>query len=327
MTELKGDQISIIEVDGKPVKVMNWHGYNIQVGAFKSPFLLNEIQKRRNQNKSNIIVITGSPGEGKTYAGIRLCEILDPKFNPNTQIVFTRPQLLHIIGEKSPLKRGQVILIDEAHYSMGSRRWIEAIQKDLMDALASVRSRGYVIIIIALHINMLDVIVRKYVLSFMIYMEGRGNGIAYKLYTPRFAKELYKTRMGRVRLQLPQAELCNYPDCLECEHRSWCTTTRAVYERRKKEFVDNASKQAEARAREREEKKKRLNYSKEIEPMLLKRAKDNKLKRTKRGNITVPSIQRAIEEELERQCGIEQAKHFRGRFKEKYPKIVEKLPE
>lgn len=215
----KAEQISIIEdEEGKPIKVMNWHGYYVEIGAHKGPFFFNEIQNRRNKNKSNIIVVTGPPGEGKTYCAIRLAEIFDPHFDPNTQIIFTRPQLLHVIGEKSPLKRGQVIIIDEAHYGMGSRRWMEAVQKDLMDALASVRSRGFIIMIVALHIEMLDIIVRKYVLSFMIHMEDRGVGVAYRLYTPRFAKELYKTRLGKIRLMLPNAELCDYPDCLTCEY-------------------------------------------------------------------------------------------------------------
>ena len=219
----------------------------------EEPFFFDEIESRREKNKSNIIVITGSPGEGKTYTGIRLAEIFDKRFDPTTQIVFSRPQLLHVIGEHSPLKRGQVILIDEAHYGMGSRRWMENVQKDLMDALASVRSRGFIIIIVCLHIEMLDKIVRKYVLSFMLHMEDRGLSVVYRLYTPRFAKELFKERLGKMRLQLPNAELCAFPDCLECKHRFDCMTTRAVYERRKKHFVDEASKQAEERAKAQEQ--------------------------------------------------------------------------
>lgn len=291
----KGDQISFIEEHGKKIKVMNWHGFNVQIGSFKSPFFFNEIQNRRNRNKSNIIVITGSPGEGKTYFGIRLAEIFDKKFNPKTQIVFTRPQLLHVIGEKSPLKRGQVIVIDEAHYGMGSRRWMENVQKDLMDALASVRSRGYVIIIVCLHIQMLDVIIRKYVLSFMIHMEDRGVGIAYRLYTPRFAKELYKTRLGKVRLLLPNAEICDYPDCLECEHNKMCYTTRAIYERRKKSFVDESSKQAEDRAIEREKMQKRTPIKKGVQLLL---DHWDELNMNNQGNIERVSAYMVIEKHL-----------------------------
>jgi len=309
----KGDQISVIEIDGKKVKVMNWHGYYVQVGSYRVPFFFNEIEKRRNKNKSNIIIITGSPGEGKTYTGIRLAEIFDKHFDPNIQIIFSRPQLLHVIGEKSPLKRGQVILIDEAHYGMGSRRWMESVQKDLMDALASVRSRGFIIIIVCLHIEMLDIIIRKYVLSFMIHMEDRGISVVYRLYTPRFAKELFKERLGKMHLQLPNAELCAYPDCLECNYKETCMTTRAIYERRKKAFVDEASKQAEVRAREREQ----ITISdKELEQILYKFKEE--FVYTNRGNIEIANIQIIIERETERNIGRIKARNLGRRLQLKY---------
>ena len=288
-----GDQYQTLEVNGKKVRVMLWHGYYVQVGGYKSPFFFNEIQSRRNQNKSNIIIITGSPGEGKTYFGIRLGEIFDPKFNPEMQIIFTRPALLRVIGEKSPLKRGQVIVIDEAHYGLGSRRWMESVQKDLMDALASVRSRGFIIIIISLHIDMLDKVVRKYVLSFMIHMEDRGKGIVYRLYTPRFAKELYKIRLGTVKLKLPHAEYCEHPSCLTCEYRDRCMTNRAIYERNKKAFVDNASKQAEARAEEREQQAIRIPVKKVVQDLI---AEGNNVKITPRGVVDIGWLQSWYEE-------------------------------
>jgi len=281
-----GDQYETIEIDGRKVEVTNWHGYYVEAGSHKSPFFFNEIENRRNNNKSNIIIITGSPGEGKTYFGMRLCEIFDPKFDSDKQIIFTRPQLLHIIGENSPLKRGQVILIDEAHYGMGSRRWMESVQKDLMDALASVRSRGFIIMIVSLHIDMLDVIVRKYVLSFMIHVEDRGKGVVYRLYTPRFAKELYKTRLGTVELMLPHAEHCQHPSCLACEHRGICMTTRAIYERNKKAFVDNASKLAEARAEEKASMQSRTTKNFKVQLLL---EHWDELDINSRGNISMES--------------------------------------
>lgn len=292
------DPVSIIKDDeGKPIKVMNWHGYYVRLGSNKSPFFYNEIQNRRNKNKSNIIVITGSPGEGKTYCAIRLAEVFDPHFDPELQIIFTRPQLLHVIGEKSPLKRGQVIIIDEAHYGMGSRRWMETVQKDLMDALASVRSRGFIILIVSLHIDMLDKIVRKYVLSFMIHMEDRGVGIVYRLYTPRFARELYKTRLGKLKLRLPQAEYCDHPDCLTCKYVTGeCETTRAIYERNKKAFIDNASKLAEARAIEREQMVVRINKEKVVQELL---AEGEKVELNLRGRVDKAYLYMFIEKRYE----------------------------
>ena len=202
--------------------------------------------------------------------------------------MYKRQQLLHVIGEKSPLKRGQIILIDEAHYGMGSRRWMESVQKDLMDALASVRSRGFIIIIVSLHIDMLDVIVRKYVLSFMIHIEDRGRGVVYRLYTPRFARELYKIRLGTVKLKLPQAEICEHPSCLTCQYRGVCLTTRAVYERYKKAFVDNASKLAEERAEERDSKEIRVSMKKALQDLSIV---TDKPKRPNSGLLPIPWLQ------------------------------------
>ena len=37
----KAEQIFIIEHEGKQVKVMNWHGYAVQIGSYRIPFFFN----------------------------------------------------------------------------------------------------------------------------------------------------------------------------------------------------------------------------------------------------------------------------------------------
>lgn len=318
------EQLLMVEQEGKQIRAMNWHGYAVQVGSYKSPFFFNSVQSRRTQNKSNIIIITGPPGEGKTYTGIRLAEIFDHRFDPEKQIVFSRPHLLHVIGENTPLKRGQVILIDEAHYGMGSRRWMENVQKDLMDALASVRSKGFIIIIVSLHIELLDIIIRKYVLSFMIHMEDRGSSVVYRLYTPRFAKELFKERLGKMSLQLPNAELCDYPDCLECKHKEVCMTTRAIYERRKKRFIDETSKQAESRALEREQRRRTVSDKDQVK--ILYEFRDE-LKWTRLGNIDYASTQIILERECKKTTGRIKAQTLGRRLILEHPDVRPPAPE
>ena len=129
---------------------------------------------------------------------------------------------------------------------------------------------------------MLDVIVRNYVLSFMIHIEDRGKGVVYRLYTPRFARELYKIRLGTVTLDLPHAEHCELPSCLACEHRSICQTTRAIYERNKKAFVDNASKLAGERAEEKERKQLRISKEKVVQDLL---TEGDKVELNQRGRV------------------------------------------
>jgi len=239
------------------LKIMDWNGTMVAFGPGYAPRFLDIIASRRKTGKSNILVVTGSPGEGKSWFGARLGEIFDDKFDPYLQIPFTREHLLWLIGENSPLKEGQVILIDEAHFGMGARRWHDSVQQDLMDQIAAVRSKGYIIIIIVLHLDMIDKIVRKFVLSFMLHMEDRGHATAYRLYTPRFQNEMHRKRIGAVRLQVPDPDLCEHPGCLRCKFLKdgTCLTSRAVYERRKRTFVDDMAAQAKKRAEEKDKQK------------------------------------------------------------------------
>jgi hypothetical protein len=251
--------------------IMNWNGFKVPYSGGKTAEFFDIIDSRRKQNKSCMIIITGDPGGGKTYAALRLGEIFDPRFNVEmtpydepggSQVTFGRKQLMHLIGNDTPLQREQVIVIDEAQFAMGSRRWYEDVQKDLIEQVEAVRSRGFIIIIVALHLNLLDNIIRRYVLSFMIHMEDRGKGIVYRLYTPRFESEMRKKRLGSITLNLPNYELCKHPDCLRCPHLYpenpkivECNYLRAVYERSKKAFIGNKNTEKEAQHEARERKR------------------------------------------------------------------------
>ena len=229
----------------------NWNKFRIMEGPGRVPFFSQLISERKTAGRSCIILLAGPPGEGKSHAAIRLAQKLDSKFrlldkppdDPATdpsQVAFSREHLLFLLGNNSPLKRGQAIIIDESQYAMGSRRWYEDIQKDLMETFEAIRSKGLIIMIVALHMDLLDVIIRKYVLSFMIYLEKRGVGTVYSLSTPRFSSEMMKRKLGKIKLLLPGYEQCRSPACLTCRHlhrTPHCTNLRAVYERRKKLYV------------------------------------------------------------------------------------------
>lgn len=229
-------------------------------GGSYSTAILDEILRRRNNQESVVITITAGPGSGKTYMGIALAQILDKRFHcsdtpepppieDSGQIVFTRAHLTHLVSSESPLKRGQVILLDESHFGIGARDWQNRDQKDLVNLLAAVRSRGYILILIVLHSSMIDKIVRAYVVNYEFHMSTRGTAIVYRRWFPQFGSEAYSKRLGLMTLPLPDHQLCNYPTCLGCQYLhkpegQRCKTIRAVYERRKSEFLDEASKAA-----------------------------------------------------------------------------------
>jgi len=242
-------------------KTMDWKGVYVKTGSGYGPFFFNEIEKIRNNIEACIIAVTGPGGSGKTYFALRLAQLLDPTFNPKIQVPFGSSAFLTLISEDSPLKMGQFIIPDESQFTMGARNWYEDIQKDLMNQIEAVRSKGYVIMIIALNMAVLDKIARSYVMTHLIHMNKRGEATAYRFYMPAFAKEPYKKKLGKVRLMLPGAEECGHSSCLRCgfsgvKKSTWakrgewaadtpiCQNIRAQYEREKKAYLERTATEA-----------------------------------------------------------------------------------
>jgi len=224
--------------------------------------VIDEILKKINNQESVVIVITGSPGTGKTYLGMALAQILDARFHctdtpppapkeDDGQIPFTREHLMYLTGADSPLERGQVILPDESHFGIGARGWQNRTQQDLTNYIAAIRSKGYVLIIVVLHTEMIDKMVRDFVINYEIRVTNRGEGIVYRRWFPQFGKEVFKKRIGSIKLPLPDHNLCNFKTCLGCRYvkpkdpKYRCMSIRALYERRKEDFLNSQSKLGE----------------------------------------------------------------------------------
>jgi len=230
-------------------KWMNYHGFRIMVGVARSPFFLNEIMQAIHKQESCIVIFTGKPGKGKSYSALRIAQMVDRRFDPDKQVAFKSADLLDMIAPSSQLKRGQVVMVDEAQFVMGARRWYEDVQKDLMDHLESVRSRGLIIFIIALSIDVLDKVVREFVLSHMVYQEDRGSMVPYRLWKPRFGGGMRSKRMGRVKLLLPGFKDCKCRTCLTCVWKGSCLNIRARYERRKRAFIEEKIRESRSKGR------------------------------------------------------------------------------
>jgi len=258
------DRFKYLEKVG--VKCLKYgHTLVLQGGGY-STSIFDEIRKKQNNNESVVVAATGYPGKGKTYGVIRICQKLDPKFHlhdipppdpsiDDGQIAFSRAHLDYLTGEKTPLKRGQVIVIDEAHYGVGARKWGEREQQEIVDHIAAIRSKGFLLFLVVLHTEMIDKILRKFVFNYEFSFHKRGTAIAYRKYFPQFAKEPYVKRLGRVKLLLPDEQFCNALDCFKCKEpildlknqnpEGRCETLRAIYERRKEWFLNHTKDEEE----------------------------------------------------------------------------------
>ena len=204
------------------VHAVKWYDHVFLVGADFDLSFFEEMAKRQKSKENCIFIITGTPGKGKSWFGLKLGEIFDPKFKildvdempppgeDTSQVTFERPHLLYLIGNDSPLDRGEYIMVDEAQYAMGSRRWFEEVQRDVVEQIESVRSRGFIICIIALHLSLLDKIIRQFMLAYMVGINARGEATIYRLYTPRFADKMHQKKIGTLHVTLPGVDELGY---------------------------------------------------------------------------------------------------------------------
>jgi len=232
-------QICWINYKGTAKRVTNFRGYAVGIGAGEKPWFFNDLAIRQAKQQPIVCLATAEQGAGKTYCVIRLAEILDPKFDPQKQIVMNRTEILKLVSGRGGLKRNQVIIIDEAQFGASSREWGKKEQIQLMKHLAAARFKGFVIFIVALHRSMLDNIIRDRLLTYHIHMEERGLGIVYKPKHQRFDEKQYPPRKGKLLLQLPDYDACDYVSCLGCDKNETCNTIRSIYERKKTAFVES----------------------------------------------------------------------------------------
>ena len=298
------------------------------VGPGHTTQFYDEVATNKKQRKSTIIAILGSPGKGKTWSGLRLCEIFDKKFDVEKQVVFDREHLLKIIRGEIYVAPGQCVLLDEARMATGARHWFEAIQRSLIDQIAAVRSLGIILIFVILHISMLDKIIRQYVLTYQLHMEKRGVLIEYKVTMPRFESKVYHPRQGKISLCVPGIHGCGSPWCLSCDYLHGkkrkgkttirCANMRAVYERRKKLYLSTQSQETLIKV----EKQRAKDNPPPTEDMLtmLYENKDLLLY-TNRGTIRPSSIQEICEKEG-KIIGQSTSTILRDRLQIKYPELV-----
>lgn len=301
-------EAQIKEFIARGIYFINWHGYAMAVGPGLDTQFFDEIMSRKREVKSVIIVITGPPGEGKTWAGLRICEMFDKDFDVKKQVCFTREHILKILSDEIKVEPGQAILIDEPQFAVGARSWYEKLQKELLNQVAAIRSRGYIVVIIALHLSLIDRIIRNFMVTYQMYMEGRGRAAEYTVKLHRFDDpSKYPPRTGTIILPPPGNKWCTHgiPGCLKCRfsgllRKNWdkrdrwkemgydpCMNMRAIYERAKREFLSSRSKKSLQSASDAADEEEKPSDEKMMEMLYDDRVQ---LKFTSRGNIDWKSV-------------------------------------
>lgn len=250
------------------LKWQKWGPVVVAFGPGIGPHLLQDLTWRKNENMSIVCIIYGPPGSGKTYFGLTTAMILDPDFDVSTQVLFSREQIMNIISKRVDVKPGQALIIDESQFSLLNRTWGNSTQVELIQHLAALRSRNFILFIIVLSPEMLDKIMREFQITHKIFMKKRGVGQVQIL--NQGSKYSYLSNLSKdCEMPLPNSwpeceddllkvpkSGCVDPSCLRChwgglvdglweKRNKWgelgfipCNRGRAVYERLKAAFLE-----------------------------------------------------------------------------------------
>jgi hypothetical protein len=257
---------------------------DIGIGTFFSDMLMARIHRQKPTN----MVICGEPGISKSYTGIELAEYLDPKFTEE-QIVFSYSEYLKQTIE---LPEERTLLFDEPEYSAGHRSWMKEAQQALISTTRSSRFRVHPLIIPSISKSLLDIVIRKYLLQYMIYLEDRGRGIVYQIISSRFDESVFHKPLFDLYFEMLNSAVCDKGWCLSCEKFETCELLRAKYERKRKRIQMERYKEDLERTKFKES---QIFTIQQLEELALK-FKD-KWVWSNRGKINVSSLGLLLEEE------------------------------
>lgn len=119
------------------------------------PYWIRYIKKRVHKDNKNFLAITSGPtGSGKSWAMLAVAEQLDPEFAID-RIVFRGDELMALINS-GKLKRGSVILFDEAQVDLNARNWQNLINKMLNYLISTFRHRNFVLLFTSPYADFID---------------------------------------------------------------------------------------------------------------------------------------------------------------------------
>lgn len=114
---------------------------------------------KRNQNY--LAVLVGGTGTGKSYAGLKFCEKIDPSFNIS-RVVFSPEEFMALLNAGT-LKKGNAILFDEIGVGMDARSFMQFSNKAMSYILQTFRWENLAVIFTVPSLAFLDTNARRLV--------------------------------------------------------------------------------------------------------------------------------------------------------------------
>jgi hypothetical protein len=114
------------------------------------------------RNKNWLAIICGETGSGKSYSGLSMVDEISPRgCDARRCVVFDPVQFLNKVTHTKDLRKGDIIIFDEAGVGMSSREWYSVQNKLLGSVLQTFRNLNVGVIFTTPNLSFVDVQARK----------------------------------------------------------------------------------------------------------------------------------------------------------------------
>lgn len=216
---------------------LNYGGYVAHYSADLgvAPYFQTLISKRLHDQLAINCVVTGEAGISKSYTAWAICRVFSKGKFTTDQIVSSYAEYMREL--LAPRSVGVPIGFDEPQYAIDKRDWYNQVNKSLVKTVTSQRFRLRPVFIPIINLNLLDKVLRSYLIQYHIHIYKRGEGAVYQLEPSQFEDKLYRSRICRIQYGLFDRE-CGIDSCLTCKSLDTCEEFRAKYERKKAGWME-----------------------------------------------------------------------------------------
>jgi len=166
-------------------------------------FLAMHIKKRlQNLNRNWLAVIVGETGSGKSFAALKLGQLIDPEFNI-TKVVFSPREFMELLNS-GLLRKGDCIVFDEAGVGMPAREWYSISNKSINYIAQTFRHDNLAVIFTVPNFDYIDSQLRK---LFHTYIETQHINRVKKLCRVKWLNISYDGRTKKLYMKYPRVDI------------------------------------------------------------------------------------------------------------------------
>lgn len=160
----------------------------------KQPLLIRRWRFRINRlNKNLLIAICGQTGSGKSYCALTVAKLICDRFNIRIHVIFTIEQFMELL-QSGKLKRGDVVIWDEAGVGIPSREWYSISNKAINYVLQTFRHLNLCVIFTMPSFDYIDKQTR---LLFHVYIETQRIDYETKHVIVKIFESSFNPREGK----------------------------------------------------------------------------------------------------------------------------------